>query len=608
MKFREKRKQTLGNAKYAIQMVYGIDKKYYLYHTMIALADTLQTVFSVIFPAAVIGYLYPALQLEKAVVCASLWGFLQLALSLARNIFWKKVSLAYVCIFIDIKLKMENWVSQIRYEELEQANSQDALAFATKCIERGSVTAIVVETFSIIGAFVSLCSLTGVMSRVSVFFLLLALLVLLTDSVSESRMGKILLEKQKELVPAQRKADYTIWRLTDAENGKEQRLYGMMEYMTQKFRKASGLILKIGEGYTWPQAKLKLVPSLFAGVQHFMIYGWTVYCLWKGDISVSEFTLFTAAILQFSGLISSIGKNIIYISYENQYIENYRLFAMRESGQGDKEQEEIIDTAEEGPSIEYRHVWYRYPGREEYALRDVNIKILPNTRVSIVGMNGSGKSTFIKLMAGFYRPTKGEILVNGIDLEEMTQEQRSRIFAPVFQDYFMTDYSVRENVTLSAGEPETGRIYRALEEAGVRDVVEAMPGGMECSLTRKLDREGSELSGGEKQKLAIARALYKDAPVLILDEPTAALSPNAEYEIYRNLDQMSSGRTVLFISHRLASCRFCGRILVFDKGEICEEGSHEELMEKGGLYQSMFMTQAQYYDEQEKAARKGGQG
>ncbi len=606
MKSLDNAKQIFGNAKYALYLAYRTEKKYYLYRGMAAFADTVLTLADVIFPAVIIAYLYPNLYPEHAAFCAVLWGIICLSVRLSKNILEKKTWDSNEKIAMETKLKMDEGVSCIRYEELELLDTQDELAFAKQSVERGSVGVIVSTLIGIAGTMVSLCSLIGILSRVSIFFLFLAVLALLVNSRTSAQLENVLYKKQEALVPVQRKADYTIWGLTDAKNAKEQRLYNMQEYTMRKMKEATGLLLKIGRGYAWPYAKLEFAPSLFNGIQHFIIYGWAAYRLWQGSITVSEFTLFTAAILQFNGMVSSIGRSVANIRAESRYIEKYCIFARKRRGQEEgREAERTFDGRYNGFVIEYQHVWYRYPGREDYALKDINTVIHPGSGVSIVGMNGSGKTTFIKLMMGFCRPTKGKILVNGVDLEELSQEQRSRMFAPVFQDYFLTDYSVRENITFSEAEADVGLINQALEEAGVREAVEAMPKGMECAVSRKLDPEGSELSGGEKQKLAIARALYKAAPFLIMDEPTAALSPNAEYEIYRNMERISAGRTVLFISHRLASCRFCSRIMVFNRGAVCEEGTHEELMGKEGLYYRMFMTQAHYYegegqDEKEK--------
>ncbi len=245
--------------------------------------------------------------------------------------------------------------------------------------------------------------------------------------------------------------------------------------------------------------------------------------------------------------------------------------------------------------VEFKDVSFKYPNTDIYALRHVNIKFKVGEKLAVVGMNGSGKTTFIKLLCRLYDPTEGEILLNGVNIKKYDYQEYMSIFSVVFQDFQLFSFSLGQNVAASA-EFDREKVLACLEKAGFGERLEAMPKGVETSLYKNFDSDGVEISGGEAQKIALARALYKDAPFIILDEPTAALDPVSEYEVYSKFDEIAGDRTAVYISHRLASCRFCDKIAVFHEGAVIQTGSHEELLaDTGGKYYQLWNAQAQYY-------------
>ena len=246
-------------------------------------------------------------------------------------------------------------------------------------------------------------------------------------------------------------------------------------------------------------------------------------------------------------------------------------------------------------AVEFRHVSFRYPGSEIWALKNVSLKFEIGKRLAIVGQNGSGKTTFIKLLCRLYDPQEGQILLNGIDIRKYNYRDYMQIFSVVFQDFQLISQSLGSNVA-GAMNYDRKRVRRALEDAGFGDRLRTMPQGLDTQLYRDYGENGVEVSGGEAQKIAIARALYKDAPFIILDEPTAALDPIAEADIYSRFNDIAGDRTAIYISHRLSSCKFCDEIVVFDQGHIVQRGSHEALLhDETGLYRRLWDAQAQYY-------------
>ena len=246
--------------------------------------------------------------------------------------------------------------------------------------------------------------------------------------------------------------------------------------------------------------------------------------------------------------------------------------------------------------VEFRNVSFRYPGTSQDALHNVSVKFKVGTRLAVVGENGSGKTTFIKLLCRLYDPDAGQILLNGIDIRKYRYQDYMDIFSVVFQDFKLFSQPLGDNVA-GCRQYERARVERALQDAGFGERLAELPDGLDTQLYRDYTGEGVQVSGGEAQKIAIARALYKNAPFIILDEPTAALDPVAEAEIYAQFSQISGDRTAIYISHRLSSCRFCDEILVFDRGAITETGTHEGLLEQDGKYAELWHAQAQYYTE-----------
>lgn len=246
-------------------------------------------------------------------------------------------------------------------------------------------------------------------------------------------------------------------------------------------------------------------------------------------------------------------------------------------------------------NVEFRNVSFKYPGSDNYALRNVNMKFEVGKRLAVVGMNGSGKTTFIKLLCRLYDPTEGEILLNGIDIRKYNYAEYMDIFSVVFQDFKLFSLKLGENVA-SKVDYDKERVADSLEKAGFADRLAEMKDGMETCLYKDYDKDGVDVSGGEAQKIAIARALYKDAPFIILDEPTAALDPIAEAEIYSKFNDIAGDKTAIYISHRLSSCKFCDEIAVFHEGEVIQQGTHNSLVaDETGKYYELWNAQAQYY-------------
>ena len=356
---------------------------------------------------------------------------------------------------------------------------------------------------------------------------------------------------------------------------------------------SKGYYAKLGYTKMGPLQVLAVIVSiLFTGIVYTFVGAKAI----AGAFGIGMVTQYVAAISKISGGISS------FISVSGDFMNNdpflEKVFNFldtpNEMYQGSLTVEKRSDNKYE---IEFKNVSFKYPETDEYALKNTNIKFNVGDKYAFVGMNGSGKTTFIKLLCRLYDPTEGEILLNGINIKKYNYLEYLNIFSIVFQDYELLSYKLGENVAGSS-KYDKDKVLDSLEKAGFGDRINSLPNGLDTYLYKDYDNSGVDVSGGEAQKIALARAIYKEAPFTILDEPTAALDPIAEAEVYSRFDEIARDTTTIYISHRLSSCRFCNQIIVFDNGEIVQRGSHEELVkDEKGKYHELWYAQAQYYAE-----------
>lgn len=323
-----------------------------------------------------------------------------------------------------------------------------------------------------------------------------------------------------------------------------------------------------------------------------------VYAL-IGVFGVGSIVKYVGFVETIIGCITSYFSVFADVKYNTPFVEDYLAYfdipQKMYQGTIPVEKRCFCDAGDNEYEIEFRNVSFKYPASDVFALKNVSIKFKVGEKLAVVGMNGSGKSTFIKLMCRLYDPTEGEILLNGIDIQKYDYNEYLSLFSVVFQDFKLFSFSLAENVS-SSSDYDAEAVVHALERSGFGERLHSMADGIKTSLYKDFDKLGVEISGGEAQKVALARALYKNAPFIILDEPTAALDPIAEYEIYSNFNKIVGNKTAIYISHRLSSCRFCDKIAVFDNGHIVQIGSHEELtIDKNGKYFELWSAQAQYY-------------
>ena len=346
------------------------------------------------------------------------------------------------------------------------------------------------------------------------------------------------------------------------------------------------------------------LPSvLFSHLLRCGVYMVLIMAVMAGNVSVGSIAKYVSCIMLLLDAISGMVGTLQRVFANNHYLKRFFSYfdIQNKMYQGSLTVEKRLDNEYD---VEFRNVSFRYPNTENYALRHVNAKFKVGKKLAVVGENGSGKTTFIKLLCRLYDPTEGEIFLNGVDIRKYNYDEYLSIFSVVFQDFTLFSFTIGQNVA-AAKEYEKARVEECLRRAGFGERLDTMPEGTDTYLYKDYSEKGIEISGGEAQKIALARALYRDAPFIVLDEPTAALDPISEYEVYSKFNELSGEHTTIYISHRLASCRFCDSIVVFDEGRIIEQGSHEELiLKKEGKYYELWNAQAQYYVSTPEVANK----
>ena len=445
-----------------------------------------------------------------------------------------------------------------------------------------------------------ICVIFGVIFlviRISPLLLLLSLIAVLVNAVCTSGINRASQEVFEKTPAINKFYSYIYTKINGREYAKELRLYDAGKLVAQKAIQNAKDLNRMDNACAKKQFGWGTIGSIASAAGYGISYAYLGMLALRGRIDVAEFVMCITALEVFTNdcliaVITNVQQLIMKCNFMGAFIEYMQLEDTQEEAAAQPE-EEAFD------GIEFKHVSFRYPGCEAYVLKDINLKIGRGESISLVGKNGSGKSTLVKLLCRLYDVTEGSIELCGRDIKEYSYEAYRRLLAVVFQDFKLFGYSLDENIRLG-NTAKTDPPGEAYELSGITDWVGKLQKKGDTILSKEFDEAGVEPSGGQAQKLAIARAVYRDAPVVILDEPTAALDPVAEYEIYRQFNELIRNKTAVYISHRLSSCRFCDRIVVLQDHRIREAGSHEELLKEQGIYAQMYRSQAKWYEEEPK--------
>ena len=401
----------------------------------------------------------------------------------------------------------------------------------------------------------------------------------------------------KERISYQQRINYINSISSDIRSAKDVRLYKMAVWFSDIYNSNMKGIAGWYKRLTGKLFGVAVYDSGLALLRESAAYLYLLYLIWNEQLSVAEFILYFNVVTGFSAWLSNIFSQITTLNQINLKINYFRSYL--EYPETFNRNGSLISPVDDGPKvIELKNVSYKYEGAEQYTLQNINLTIIPGEHIAIVGLNGAGKTTLVKLLCGLIDPTEGQVLYNGIDVREYNRIAFYKLFSAVFQQFSIMPVTIEEIVAEAPQERiDHDRVRNCLITAGLWSKIERLANGVKSQFGKAIYDDGIEFSGGEIQKLLLARAMYKSAPIMLLDEPTAALDPIAESALYKNYNKISAGRTTVFVSHRLASTSFCNRIILIENGAVCEEGTHNDLLKLRGRYYTLFEMQAKYYRE-----------
>ena len=450
----------------------------------------------------------------------------------------------------------------------------------------------VVQFFSNLLGFLAFGGILLTLNPLLILFLCLTTII---SFLLNRRISKWIGESTSEKTGYERRMQYVIRAADDPRAAKDIRLYRMAAWLDGIYEKNLKDLLGWYRRYTAKLFRVSATDSALTLAREGATYAYLLYLALKNRISAAEFVLYFNVVAGFSTWLGSLLGQITVLERLNHAMNRFRSYLeypesyLREEGR-------TVGDLTAPKEIALRHVSFRYSEDSEYVIRDLSLTLKPGEHVAVVGLNGAGKTTLVKLLCGLTEPTEGTVLYDRTDIRAFNRDEYYRLFGAVFQDYSILPVTIEEIV----GEDESENIDRSraetcLKQAGLWEKIASLPEGLRSKYNKTFWDDGINLSGGETQKLLLARALYRQSPVIVLDEPTAALDPISENRLYETYDEIMEGKTAVFISHRLASTRFCHRIVLIEQGQITEEGTHEELLAKKGRYYELFETQAKYY-------------
>ena len=594
MKVIEYLKKFFSNMAFMFRRTWKYAKSKYFLMILDSVKSTVQPFVLLIIPKYILDELASERRVDVtlryiAYYAAAVVGFNLISLIISR--FGSDQSMK-----IDHRVAMDQHTKWLHmdYDKFENGRVRDLEARSVSAAEPRNFAEDKVLGF--ISNLIRLGGYTYIIMSLNPIMILFILTVIAANTLIARRSAKLGYEYTTAMTRLSRRFNYIFRTMVDFKVGKDVRINGADSWLKSKFEKESEEYIRDHRAQQRKLLGINTLSDIIGLIQTVVMYGYCGYLAISGGITVGSFTVFLGALTAFTGTFNEFVKRFPALGLLSKYIDDYREFLRCAEHEGKELETSDISALPEHCDIEFVNVSFKYPDTDRYVLKNINIKIKAGERLSIVGYNGAGKSTFIKLLCRFYKPTEGKILLGGVDISTYPLPEYRRRLAVVFQDYQLFYMSVRYNIVLNL-EEDPERVRKALAESGILEKIEGLENGIDTSYGRILYYHSRDFSGGETQKIACARAYYRDSPIVILDEPTSALDPVAETQLYGRFNEIIGDKTAVYISHRLASVKFCDSIAVFADGELVERGTHAELMKKNGIYADMFTKQAHYYIE-----------
>lgn len=589
---RKNRKKELYNLNYFIRRVASASPAYIAASFIGSILETAIPFVGILLPKFIIDELMGRRRIPELCFLVLVAAITTLLLSVSSNALKRFMKAEVRNILLKFEEHLGSHNMKVAYEKLEDSDYIELNNSAMMPIRDRMTHLFMIRYLPdmiryIITAVSSICIIIR-FDRISLVVILLPTIIitLLNQSYQKKDM-----EIQREYVRVQRPYMYYFNLMSDFGSGKDIRLFNLQDLLMKRNNECDHMIHSFKQKSARLRYRFEGMSKVLEGLRGAFVYGYIGVKSLLKNIGIGNFTMYIGAANAFSISVANLFEATLTLRQDLRYLDDY---VKLEEIPVEEEKGGITEIDGNNIYIEFKHVTFRYPGSSQDVLKELSFSFRPKESISVVGRNGAGKTTIIKLLARLFKPTEGKILMNGVDIQAIDSNTYQKIISVVFQDFKIFEFSIAENIT-AGQELDEERLKYSLETAGIMEKVKQLRNGMETFIGKQFDKNGTEFSGGELQKLAIARSLYKNSPVIVLDEPTAALDPYAEEEIYERFNKLTHGRSTVYISHRLSSCKFCDRILFLDYGKIIEDGNHDELMNANGKYAKMFRLQASQY-------------
>lgn len=578
--------------KYAFSLVWKekAGKIYVIIKVIDSVINGVIPLISIVIPGLIINELtggknltYLSFYIGALILVPLIGSIFNLLVNKMMNKLSLKLNLIFTEVFYDRVLSMD-------YETLEDPNIQIMKDRAQNGM--GGIIKVIDTLAQLILAVVSLIAISSIIITLSPLIILIIIVVIIINSAVSIDVNAKKHNISQELSKFDMFQGAYVYMLDHFSYAKEIRLFNIKNLLINLYSKSKKESNKLEIAYGESGDKLILFQSFTGLIQQLLIYVYLIYKVLSDNLAIGSMTIYLSSIGQFSNALSAVFNAYIGLVDQSQKtteLLDFFSIPLKQQSAGSLEPQFNEDSV-----LEFKNVSFKYPGNDRYVIKNMNIKIRADEKLSIVGANGSGKSTFVKLLLRLYFPTDGEILLNGININEYDYSKYQRLFAPVFQDFVSYTMSVGENIVL-AHDYDESKLDKICSENGLSSFIKKLTKGYNTQVGKWLDPEGIDPSGGEEQRIAIARACYHGGDIFVLDEPTAAIDPVMEYEIYSQFNKMITGKCAILITHRLSAVQLTDKIAVFDNGTIIEYGTHDELYQKRGLYTDMFDKQAYFY-------------
>lgn len=591
-KLKQNLKATFKTSKYMLSYVWRSKsgKKYILIKSFISILNAIMPLGLVLLPGLIINELTGQRRIDILIKYIAITAGIPLLQSIIISSFNVYLNTVRYKFMIKVKTDFISHCADMDYETMENPE----IGVLKERAEGTTFDSLeVFENLSgLITALISLIMCVSTITVLNPWILILVIIAVALNYVNSKWLNQKTFKMNNEIQRFNRYGWPIQNYFSDIKYAKEMRLYNLKEYFIDIYVEKRLEANKYGEKNAVYMRNSGIIGSIISFAQTILLYIYFVFKVIGDSLSVGSMTIYMGLIMQFSGSLSNITRqylNLSMLSLRVQELIKFMNIPLKNHKMG-----EITPVFDSDSVIEFKNVSFRYPGSDRLVIDKLNLTVRGDEKLCIVGVNGSGKSTFVKLLTRLYVPTDGEILLNGININEYDYREYCKLFAPVFQDFALYNITLGENIVM-AEEYNRERLLSATRQSGLSAMVENTKYGYDTIIYKWFDEEGVEPSGGEGQRIAMARALYRGGSVYILDEPTAALDPNAEYEIYTQFNNMITDKCAVLITHRLSAVQLADMVAVFDDGHVAEYGTHAELYAKGGIYTEMFDKQAKFY-------------